>query len=79
MLDFVGTLLFLLLVVMIVKGIFSFIFPPRVTPADMSFMLIPYLGIPFMFWMLAGIGIVFHGINIIDSNNRVRHYYDKRN
>jgi hypothetical protein len=79
MLDFIGTLLFLLIVVILFKGIFYFMFPPPSRPADLSILLMPYLGLPLMFWMLAGVGIMFHGFNLIDSNNRVRHYYDKRN
>jgi len=70
MLDFLGMLVFIMIAVMLFRGIFYFMFSPHQQPADMSFMLIPYSGIPFMFWMLAGFGLVFHGINIFDSHNR---------
>jgi len=52
-------------------------FSPKPTPTDLSFMLIPYLGLPFWFWFCVGIGIMggltFNGFRIFtydsDSHN----------
>lgn len=53
--------------------IINMFMPSQITPTDMSFMLIPYLGIPFVFWISVGIGfmfgLIFHGFQLISVNS----------
>lgn len=77
-LDFCITLIVALLVtafaIVLIKGIFNLVTPqPQPEPTDMSFMLVPYLGLPFIFWFFSGFGLmfglIFNGFKIITVNS----------
>lgn len=84
-LEFIADILTIALVVLVLVIIGKFIFmltvPPKPQqPADMSFMLKSYNGLPFAFWLLFGFGLSFglwfNGIRLVtvncDSHNQTK-------
>lgn len=86
MLDIISIVVFILIIVILVKGILYQIYMPKPEAEDLTFMLTNYLGLPFAFWLFISIGLMFglpiHGfaLVIVDShNNEKTHYADQLN
>lgn len=74
MLGIIIWLFFLMIVFLLVQSLVLNIFPPAPEPpTDLSFMLLKYMGLPFIFWILLGFGLMFgisfHGFKIIHIEN----------
>ena len=74
MLNTVTILVFVLIVVVLVKTIVQIMFPDPVTPTNFDELFFEFMGLPYAFWVLLGVGIAlglaFHGFKIIHIETR---------
>ena len=69
MIKFIAILFFILIVIGLVKIIVNMIVPAPITPTNFDPLFIEYLGLPYVFWVLIGMGVMFglaiHGFKLI--------------
>ena len=62
-------LVFIFVAVILIKVIVNVIFPVPVTPTDFDPLFIEYMGLPYVFWVLLGVGIALgltlHGFKLV--------------
>lgn len=62
-------LVFALIVVVLIKAIVGMIIPAPVTPTNFDPLFTEFMGLPYVFWVLLGVGVAlgltFHGFKLV--------------